>query len=199
MTVYIIPPYRINAKISGISVTVPDLYPVLKYLEHSQSNTHHKSQRNTAGSFQSVSSTPSTRSMSGDCLCSMPETTQDVGERKSQILPSVPEATIEESTEMVSHDSQAESHDSGVTAGCDRDSCANRVVGIDMIDEEVKKLAMKCKDRYRLLSCDVASSPRSARTPSSGLASPSEDGSVPSIDVRLNSADRRRRVPSNDM
>ena len=202
----VILPHRMNAKISGISVTVHDLYPVLKYLEHSQSRTQHKTQRNATGSFHSTPSTPRTHSMSGDCLCPIPETTQDVGDRKSQFLPSVPEVTLEESSEMASrdlqaesHDSQTESHDSGVTGGCDGDSCANRVVGIDMIDEEVKKLAMKYKDRCRLLSCDVASSPRLARSPSSGLASPSEDGSVPSVDVRFNSVDRRRRVCSNDM
>ena len=188
-------PCRINTKISGISVTVPDLYPVLKYLEHAQKST----QRPSTASLQSTSSATSTQSTSGDCLCPIPETAQDVGERKSQFLPSVPEIALDESSQMSSHDSQAESHDSGVTEGCDGDSCANRVVGIDMIDEEVKKLAIKCKDRCRLLSCDVASPPRSARSTSSRLTGPSDDGPVPSIDARLNSVDSRRRVPSNDM
>ena len=93
-----------------------------------------------------------------------------------------------------SHDSQPESGDSGVTEG----SGACRVVEMDRIEEEVKRLASRCRDRCRLLSCNIPGSPRSTVR----WVAPSEDGSAPNGDgsgVRLNSLDVRRRVPSNEM
>lgn len=195
---------RKNTRTSGVSVTVPDLFPVLKYLEHAQKRSR-KAQRSSAAS---------SRSTSGDCPCPTPETSHHGNQRNSQLLPSVPEVAVESSSEMLhdqkvgSHDSQTESHDNSVTAvgGEDQTSCANRVVQIDKIDEEVQKLAMKCKDRCRLLSCDMGGSPHSTvGTSSSGWGVPSEGEAVLStngkypLESRLNSFDRRIRAPSTDM
>ena len=97
-----------------------------------------------------------------------------------------------------SHDSGSGSHDR--SCGCDEEgsSSANRVVERDKIEEEVQRLARKCKDRCRLLSCNVSSSTR----PTVNWGGPSEDGNVPSgngLAERPNSFHLRRRVPSNEM
>ena len=180
---------RPNTTISGVSVTVPDFYPILKYLEHAQ-------RRNTAGSLHSTTSEPGDRPIPGS----------SDSKHGNQTLPAVLEATVEDSLHhqsVVSHDSrtrsdsQLGSHDLGVTEGSEgiHSSCVNRVVDIDNIDEEVKKLANRCKDRCRLLSCDVRTSPHTNSL--SNWTAPSEDGSIPAADgvmSRLSSFDLRRRT-----
>lgn len=184
---------RKNTKVSGIRVTVPDMFPVLKYLEHSQ---------------RKVDTTQGTVSPSGDCPC-LPQ--ESPYQRKSQLLPAVPELDIEVSSEIShdvsvrSRDSQTESHDSHVTGDVDHTSCANRVVEIDKIDEEVEKLAIKCKARCRLFSCDAAGVPHSVTSTASGSDISSKDWAVsstegkPTLESRLNSFDGRFRAPSSDM
>ena len=117
-----------------------------------------------------------------------------------QLLP-VPEIAIETSSEVVqssgSHDSGSGSHDGSHDEGKEEGSGANRVVEMDRIEEEIQRLARKCKDRCRLLSCNISSSPCSV----TGWGGPSEDGTVPTgaeLVERLNS-DVRRRVTSNEM
>lgn len=188
------PHCRKNTKVSGISVTVPDMFPILKYLEHSQRKTD-KTRR--------------TSSLSDECPCPPQES---LHQHKSQLLPAVPELHVEASSEIShdnsvrSRDSQTESHDSHVTSDVDHTSCANRVVEIDKIDEEVEKLAIKCKSRCRLFSWDttgVAAPP--VVSTASGSAVPSKDWAVSStegkstLESRLNSFDGRFRAPSSDM
>ena len=159
-----------STRICGISVTVPDFYPILKYLEHTQK-----------------------RHTSSYTASSQPATQQSRSSSQHTLLPVVAEV-LEESTER-SHDPQTESHDNGVTV--EPSSCTNRVVDINMLDEEVKKLARKCKDRCRLLSCDIPGSPRST----SSWVGPSEDGPVQTADgltTGIDTLDPRRRRPSND-
>ena len=178
---------RRNIKICGISMTVPDLYPILKYLERAQNSSR----------ALSTASEP--------CPCPPAEVGHHGNKRRSQPLPPVPEVSIAGSYSQLHHQS-AESHDAQPGSGDDGVSCANRVVEIDKIDEEVQKLAMKCRDRCRLLSCDVAGSPRAAvSNPFNSWPVPSEDGPALSADgksqleSRLNSFDKRLRAPSSDM
>ena len=185
-----------NTKISGISVTVPDFFPILKFLEHSsQSKTGGKQRGPSSSSLHFTSSAGSLRPIPGGGAHS-------VTSESNAGPPLVPEVNIETSSEMIqssgSHDSGSGSHDR--SCGCDEEgsSGANRVVEIDKIEEEVQRLARKCKDRCRLLSCNVSSSTR----PTVNWGGPSEDGTVPSgngLAERPNSFHLRRRVPSNEM
>jgi hypothetical protein len=189
-------PISSNTKISGISVTVPDFFPILKFLEHfSQSKTGGKQRGPSSSSLQSTSSAGGLRPIPGGVAHS-------VTSESNAGPPLVPEVNIETSSEMIqssgSHDSGSGSHDR--SCGCDEEgsSGANRVVEIDKIEEEVQRLARKCKDRCRLLSCNVSSSTR----PTVNWGGPSEDGTVPSgngLAERPNSFHLRRRVPSNEM
>lgn len=173
-------------------MTVPDMFPILKYLEHSQ-----RKPDKTQGPPPS-----------DDCPCHPQEPTHH---RKSQLLPAVPKLHIEGSSEIShdhsvrSRDSQTESHDSHVTSDVDHVSCANRVVEIDKIDEEVEKLAIKCKSRCRLFSWDTTGMAPPVASTASGSAVPSKDWAVSStegnstLESRLNSFDGRFRAPSSDM
>lgn len=192
-------------------MTVPDFFPILKYLEHTQ-----KKARTSSSLYSTSGDYPA-----GDG----PIPGSHDSQYRNQTLSVVPEVNIEDSSEVLhhhqrveprdfgsgshdsqggSHDFQARSHDSGVTEGSEGifSSCVGRVVDIDKIDEEVKKLAVKCRDRCRLLSCDVRTSPRTTTNSFSNWTTPSEDGSLLSSDgiqSRLGSFDKRRRTPSDDM
>ena len=181
---------------------VPDFFPVLKFLEHSQKRRRSRKFRGPSSSGpQSTSSTGSPRLIPGGGAQATP---LEVG-RQSQFLPVVPELTFETSSETLhsgSHDSRLgsrdESHDPKVGEGEGPGSGANRVVEMDKIEEEVQRLARRCRDRCRLLSCTASGSPRNT----AGRVDPSGYGSVPTGDdlvERLNSFDVRRRVPSNEM
>ena len=186
-------------------MTVPDFFPILKYLEHAQKKRHRTQSTSSGVSLHSMSPGAGLQSMLEEGSTLEPPSLYG----QPQVLPTVPEVSIEDSQGERAHDlshdlgpshdlSHEAAHDNGVTV----DSCACRVVDIDTIDEEVRKLAMRCKDRCRLLSCDKAGVPRIATNPTSNWAGPVEDGTVPSPDgiaPRLNSLDVRRRSPSNDM
>ena len=183
------------------------MFPILKYLEHSQKKAD-----------KTLGPSPS----SDKCPCQPQEPPH---QRKSQLLPAVPELHIVGSSEIShdnsvrSRDSQTESHDSHVTSDVDHVSCANRVVDIDKIDEEVEKLAIKCKSRCRLFSWDTTAMAPPVASTASGSAVPSKDWVVPSkdwavsskdwavsstegnstLESRLNSFDGRFRAPSSDV
>ena len=185
-------------------VTVPDFFPILKFLEHSQKRSH--KQHSSVSSTSSAG--PHSTSVSGG-HGSIPEggvqyTASDgaTGYPPSAPLPALPEITLETSSDRHrsqysrSHDPQSMSHDSHMIPEEEEDGGgANRVVEMNEIDEEVKRLARRCKDRCRLLSCNVTSSPNKSIWGGS-----SEDGTAPSgngLGTRLNSFDVRRRS-SND-
>ena len=217
--------HRKNIKIFGVGVTVPDLYPILKYLEHSQAT------QKTSSHLQSVpeeSSPPNTTCHCGPlepCLPSKPHLPSGpsepcppsephpLSEPHLQPLVPVPIPVISiEGSQGPSHDQEvrpeAKSHDEVVTVEigeeCDDTSCANRVVEIDEIENEVKKLAIKCKQRCRLLSCDHPGSPRSSvGSPPGKWSAPLVDAAVPSgdgsqLETRLNSFEGRLRTLTRD-
>ena len=183
-------------------MTVPDFFPVLKFLEHSQRKTTAAG----TGGKQRGSSSSSLQSTPGSYR-PIPEDGEHSATSESnagpQVLHVLPEVNIETSSETVqssgSHDSGSGSHDRSHDLGEEGSSGANRVVEIDKIEEEIQRLARRCKDRCRLLSCNVnvSSSPR----PTGNWGGPSEDGTLPNgvgLAERQNSFNFRRRFPSNE-
>ena len=99
-----------DARISGVSVTVPDFFPILKFLQHSQRPARKPCGFASSG-LHSMLPGSSPRSIPGG----VSHSTVDTSSQSPGLLPVVPEVIIETSSETIqqsgSHDSQPGSHD----------------------------------------------------------------------------------------
>ena len=178
---------------SGIGVTVPDLFPIMKHLECAQktrslkvtkegsflvvSNSGQESCDSGAESHEQVSHDPSESHEEVSCDSSTKSHEQDSNAESHELR----------SNGQESCDSNAESCDTEQADGAESVSCINRVVEMDEVDKELEKL-VKCKNRCRVLSYESSGS----------ISRPDRKGSFLSVNGPTPSEDCTTQLKSAD-